>query len=169
MNIPDSHFYQAISTFTGADRRLELILENNGSYVFRDFAHSPSKLKATVNAVKNQFDEKELIAIMELHTFSSLNANFLKEYSGTMDLADVAIVYYNPEVIVHKKLEPISKEQVRQSFSNLNLMVFCDQKELITKIEEFNLSNCNLLFMSSGNFSGIELKEFAANLISPDR
>jgi len=169
LNITDDEFYKAISHFKGASKRLEILAENQSTIIFRDFAHSPSKLKATVNAVKNQFSHKKLIGIMELHTFSSLNANFLKEYSGTMDLADVAIVYYNPEVIVHKKLEPISKEQVRQSFSNLNLMVFCDQKELITKIEEFNLSNCNLLFMSSGNFSGIELKEFAANLISPDR
>jgi UDP-N-acetylmuramate: L-alanyl-gamma-D-glutamyl-meso-diaminopimelate ligase len=145
------------------------LAENQSTRIFRDFAHSPSKLKATVNAVKGQFPEKKLIAIMELHTFSSLNAAFLNEYSGTMDLADLAIVYYNPEVIEHKKLDPISTDQVKQSFNNPDLFVFCDQKELISKIEDLELTESNLLFMSSGNFSGIELKEFAEKIMSPDR
>lgn len=166
LNITDDEFYEAISHFKGASKRLELLAENQSTRIFRDFAHSPSKLKATVNAVKGQFPEKKLIAIMELHTFSSLNAAFLDEYNGTMDLADLAIVYYNPEVIEHKKLKPISTEQVKQSFNNPDLLVFCDQKELISKIEALELIESNLLFMSSGNFSGIELKEFAEKLLN---
>jgi len=166
LDITDDEFYEAISHFKGASKRLELLAENHSTRIFRDFAHSPSKLKATVNAVKWQFPKKKLIAIMELHTFSSLNAAFLNEYSGTMDLADLAIVYYNPEVIEHKKLEPISKVLVKQSFNNSDLLVFCDQKELISKIEALELNDSNLLFMSSGNFSGIELKEFAEKLLN---
>lgn len=166
ISISDDEFYEAISHFKGASKRLELLAENATSKIFRDFAHSPSKLKATVNAVKNQFDEKELIAIMELHTFSSLNAKFLNEYNGTMDLADIPVVYYNPEVIEHKKLHPIHIDQVKKSFNNPKLNVYTNQKELISYIEQVQLKNKILLFMSSGNFSGIDLIEFSKKLIS---
>jgi len=115
---------------------------------------------------KNQFVNKELVAVMELHTFSSLNANFLREYNGTMDLADIPVVYYNPEVIAHKKLAPISKEQVIESFGNSKLIVFTEQKELIQFIENLNLKNKNILLMSSGNFSGIDLIDFSKKLIN---
>lgn len=166
LGISDSDFYEAISDFKGASKRLELLAENNNTKIFRDFAHSPSKLKATINAVKNQFSEKKLIAVMELHTFSSLSAAFLDEYKGTMDLADISIVYYNPEVIEHKKLEAISIDMVKKSFSNPLLKVFDNQKELIEEIQQLYINDSIVLFMSSGNFSGVDLIAFAQKMIS---
>lgn len=165
LGLSDDEFYAAISGFTGASNRLELLAENNYTKIFRDFAHSPSKLNATVKAVKEQFQERKLIAVMELHTFSSLNAKFLNEYAGSMNMADIAVVYFNPEVIKHKKLNPITIEQVKESFKNKNLTVFTDQKELVGYISNYNLKNKTLLLMSSGNFSGINLQNFALELI----
>lgn len=166
LGISDKAFYEAISQFKGAAKRLELLAEKNSTRIFRDFAHSPSKLKATIDAVKKQYPSKKLIAVMELHTFSSLNAHFLNEYSDTMNSGDISIVYYNPEVIEHKRLKPLNKDHVKQSFNKKDLLVFDDQKELIKKIEEIDLGNSNLLLMSSGNFSGIDLKKFSEQLIN---
>jgi UDP-N-acetylmuramate: L-alanyl-gamma-D-glutamyl-meso-diaminopimelate ligase len=106
------------------------------------------------------------MAIMELHTFSSLNADFLKEYAGSMDKANIAIVYFNPEVIKHKKLTPITIEQVKASFQNKKLLVFTEQKDLIDFINESDLSEKNVLFMSSGNFSGIDLVEYSKSMLN---
>ncbi|MCD4834001.1 MAG: peptidoglycan synthetase [Bacteroidales bacterium] len=165
LGLSDDNFYQAISEFKGAAKRLELLAENDTTKIFLDFAHSPSKLNATVNAVKEQFPERELLAVMELHTFSSLNADFLTEYAGSLDKADVGIVYFNPEVIKHKKLKPITTEQVKKSFQNENLIVFTSQKDFANYIMSSDLINKNLLLMSSGNFSGINLKDFANKLV----
>lgn len=165
LDIKDAEFYKAISLFTGAANRLEILAENNSTKIFKDFAHSPSKLKATISAVKNQYSHKQLCAVMELHTFSSLNTNFLDEYNGSMNKADIAVIYYNPKVIEHKKLKSISKEQVKKAFRNKNINVFTDKESLITFIKQIDLTNKNLLLMSSGNFSGIDLKKFALDLI----
>lgn len=165
LGLNDEEFYSAISKFKGAAKRLELLAENENTTIFRDFAHSPSKLKATVNAVKDQFSSRKLIAIMELHTFSSLNANFLNEYKGTMADADKAIVYFNPEVIKHKRLKLISESQVKQAFNDKHLIVFTNQNDLVDYVRHMDLLNHNLLMMSSGNFSGLELKDFACELI----
>ena len=102
---------QSISTFNGAERRLETVKKTNTSTLFRDFAHSPSKLQATINAVKNQFNSRRLIACMELNTFSSLNKSYLSEYKECMDEADIAIIYYNPKNIKSKNLEKISEQE----------------------------------------------------------
>jgi len=102
---------------------------------------------------------------MELHTFSSLNSAFLDEYKGTMDCADIGVVYFNPQVIEHKKLEPITKDQVKDAFGDENLIVITDQKKLIQFIKDVDLSEKNLLLMSSGNFSGVDLKKFAEELL----
>lgn len=169
LGITDEEFDIAISEFKGASRRLEILSKNENSIIFRDFAHSPSKLKATVHAVKEQFPERNLIAVMELHTFSSLNENFLKEYAGSMNLADTAIVYFDPEVIAHKKLNPLTEEKVKDSFQKKNLYVFTNQSKLIEFIRNINLKNKNLLMMSSGNFSGINLNQFAKELIELNR
>lgn len=166
IGITDDEFYAAISEFKGASKRLEILAKNESTIIFRDFAHSPSKLNATVNAVKEQFPERRLIAIMELHTFSSLNADFLKEYAGSMDKANIAIVYFNPEVIKHKKLTPITIEQVKASFQNKKLLVFTEQKDLVDFINESDLSEKNVLFMSSGNFSGIDLVEYSKSMLN---
>ncbi len=165
LGITDEEFYEAISQFKGASKRLEILLENKKTTIFRDFAHSPSKLKATVKAVKEQYRDRELFAVMELHTFSSLNSAFLDEYKGTMDCADIGVVYFNPQVIEHKKLEPITKDQVKDAFGDENLIVITDQKKLIQFIKDVDLSEKNLLLMSSGNFSGVDLKKFAEELL----
>jgi UDP-N-acetylmuramate: L-alanyl-gamma-D-glutamyl-meso-diaminopimelate ligase len=166
IGISDEEFYTAISEFKGASKRLEVLAKNESTIIFRDFAHSPSKLNATVNAVKEQFPERNLLAIMELHTFSSLNAAFLKEYAGSMDKADTAIVYFNPEVIKHKKLEPITIEQVRSSFQNEKLIVFTKQKDLVDFIQASNIFGKNILFMSSGNFSGLDLANYSMSMLN---
>ncbi|MFO7827142.1 MAG: Mur ligase family protein [Bacteroidales bacterium] len=165
LDISDKDFYEAISHFKGASKRLEVIAKNQSTIAFKDFAHSPSKLKATVDAVKKQYPGKKLIAIMELHTFSSLNLNFLNEYKGSMDNADIPVIYFNPEVIKHKKLDPITNQQVKKSFDNTRLKVLTEKKEVIAFLENSDLSDSCLLFMSSGNFSGLDLTQLIHNLL----
>ena len=159
LEISDTDFYKEISTFKGASNRLELVRKTNTSAVYKDFAHSPSKLKATSSAMKKQFQERKLVACMELHTFSSLKEEFLKQYTGCMDEPDTAIVYFSPEAIAHKKLEPISKEQVHTAFGRENLLVFTNSIELEEYLKSLNWNNKNLLMMSSGTFDGIEFGE----------
>jgi UDP-N-acetylmuramate: L-alanyl-gamma-D-glutamyl-meso-diaminopimelate ligase len=163
IGISASNFYNAISSFKGAARRLELLAKNNSVAVFKDFAHSPSKLRATINAVRQQFPERKLIACMELHTFSSLNENFLDQYNGTMDEANVPFVYYNPHTVAHKKLKPISVEMVWKAFANNQIKVFTDSGKLIDEIIHVK-DSVVYLFMSSGNFDGIDLNNFAATV-----
>ena len=159
LEISDTDFYKEISTFKGASNRLELVRKTNTSAVYKDFAHSPSKLKATSSAMKKQFQERKLVACMELHTFSSLNEEFLKQYTGCMNEPDTAIVYFSQEAIAHKKLEPISKEQVHTAFGRENLLVFTNSIELEEYLKSLNWNNKNLLMMSSGTFDGIEFGE----------
>ncbi len=165
IGITNEQFFETISTFKGAAKRLQLIDENKECTVFLDFAHSPSKLKATISSVKNQYPNRKLIACMELHTFSSLNKSFLPQYKNTMLNADEALIYFNPEVIKHKRLESLSKEEVLNYFGTSNVKVFSDtnllQKELLSK----QWRNTNLLLMSSGNFSGIDFHQFAEKIL----
>lgn len=164
VGVSESDFYEAISSFGGAARRLQKITEANGCTAFLDFAHAPSKLRATIKAVKDQYQNRRLVACMELHTFSSLNKDFLPEYKDTMKPADVAYVYFNPEVIAHKGLEKITKEQVAEGFGK-NITVFTDPKALQEELRKIKFENTNLLFMTSGNFSGLNLVEFAKELV----
>lgn len=159
LGISDGDFYRAIRTFSGAAKRLELIAKNEHSLVFKDFAHSPSKLKATTSAVKKQYPTKKLIACMELHTFSSLNKEFLSEYSGAMSSADEAIVYFNPKTIEHKRLASISKQEVEEAFLPSKVSVFDDSAEIQQFLNKTKLSNAVLLLMTSGNFDGVDLNE----------
>ncbi|MFM9052173.1 MAG: UDP-N-acetylmuramate--L-alanine ligase, partial [Bacteroidota bacterium] len=129
LGVSNHDFYKSISSFKGAAKRLEQLGANAHVSVFKDFAHSPSKLKATVAAVRSQFPKQKLIACMELHTFSSLNDEFLKEYDGTMNDADIAMVYFNPHTIAHKQLPPVSVGQVVNAFNRKDLMVFTDSLE----------------------------------------
>ena len=160
----NDQFYQSIASFTGAARRLEWMGGGETYDVYKDFAHSPSKLKATTDAVKKQFPNRRLIACMELHTFSSLNENFLNEYAGSMDLADVAVVYFNPHTIEHKKLKPISVDQVKQAFNRSDLQVFTESQEVKEFVLAQHYKNANLLMMSSGTFDGIDMKVLATQL-----
>ena len=158
-------FYKNIQSFKGASKRLELVKKNNTSNIYKDFAHSPSKLKATSSAVKKQFTKRKLVACMELHTFSSLNQDFLNEYANTMDLPDEAYVYFNPATISHKKLKKISKEQVFNCFKRNDLRVFTDSDTLINELKSKNWVNTNLLLMSSGDFDGVDFNNLAVQLL----
>lgn len=161
---PDD-FYREIASFTGASNRLEKIAETAGCVAYKDFAHSPSKLKATVNAVRERYPEKRLVACMELHTFSSLMADFLPQYKGCMAEADVAYVYFNPKVIEHKRLTPITAEEVREAFGTTNVEVFTESEALQAKLRSLEYKNTALLMMSSGTFDGIDVKDFANKLL----
>ncbi len=165
LGVADAVFYKHIQSFKGAAKRLELIAKNGNARVFKDFAHSPSKLKATINAVKEQFGAQKLVACMELHTFSSLNKEFLQEYKNSMDMADVSIVYYNPHTIEHKRLENISEHEVKAAFANEKILIFNDSTALKTYLEMQNWTDTNLLLMSSGNYDGIDVDIFAKKLL----
>ncbi|PKP42673.1 MAG: peptidoglycan synthetase [Bacteroidetes bacterium HGW-Bacteroidetes-12] len=160
IGISANKFYNAISSFKGASKRLELLYKNNETSIYKDFAHSPSKLKATINAVKEQYPERPLIACIELHTFSSLNKKFLPLYKDTMNKADIAIVYFNPETLKHKKLPPLSYKDIYNAFNNNKLEIFTDSKLLMKKLLSYNLKNKNLLLMSSGNYNGMDFCKF---------
>lgn len=173
IGITDEHFYEAIQSFKGAAKRLELVFKNENFNFYKDFAHSPSKLKATTDAVKKQFTNparpghsggRYIIACMELHTFSSLNEDFLKEYNGSMDLADEAIVYFNPHTIAHKKLKEITEEQVHQAFNRKDLKVFTKSLDVTNYLKSKNWDNKVLLMMSSGNFDGVDFNQLANEL-----
>lgn len=164
LGISDKDFYSAISSFRGAARRLQVLRENDSCVVFQDFAHSPSKLKATISAVKEQYPDRQLTACMELHTFSSLTAGFLPEYSNSMKEADNAIVYYNPVNVEHKHLEELNPENVAKAFGN-GTEVFTDADLLVKRLKSVKFNNHNLLLMSSGTFGGIKLNDLAIELL----
>jgi UDP-N-acetylmuramate: L-alanyl-gamma-D-glutamyl-meso-diaminopimelate ligase len=166
LKIADEQFFEAIQDFKGASNRLELIAKNDSTAIYKDFAHSPSKLKATTQAVKKQYPQRELIACMELHTFSSLNADFLKEYKDSMSKADEAYVYYSNHTLEHKKLEAITPEQVKAAFGSENVTIFNNSDELFNMLNAKEWSNKVLLLMSSGNFDGKNLNRFGEKLIS---
>lgn len=164
VGITDAEFYNAISSFKGAARRLEKIAESPKLIVFKDFAHSPSKLKATTEAVKAQYANRRVIACMELHTFSSLNSDFLAEYANSMNNPDVALVYYNPHTIAHKKLAPITPDQVKEAFGRKDLIVMNESYDVVNYLRDQVYDKAVLLLMSSGNFDGIDLNSFAKEL-----
>jgi UDP-N-acetylmuramate: L-alanyl-gamma-D-glutamyl-meso-diaminopimelate ligase len=157
LDVPSADFYEHIITFKGAARRLELVGKNDNTHIFKDFAHSPSKLKATIHAVKSQFPDRKLIACIELHTFSSLNKDFLAEYADTMDEADTAIVFIDKKTFEQKKMEPYPAETVKAAFAKEDLTFFDDPQVLLSRLETIKMFNTNLLMMSSGNFGGIDI------------
>ena len=165
IGVGENEFYEAIADFNGASNRLQKIVQTSTAVAYKDFAHSPSKLKATVQAVKAQYPNKKLVACMELHTFSSLTHAFLKEYKGSMLKADEAFVYFSPKVIEHKRLQPIDPQDVKEAFGGNNLEVYTDSAALQSKLRGLNYDNTALLLMTSGNFSGVNLIEFARELL----
>lgn len=166
LGVSDNEFYQSIASFEGARKRLQLLAENNQTAVFLDFAHAPSKLKATTQAVKEQFSERQLVACMELHTFSSLNKAFLPQYHLSMRAADKAFVYFNPDTVKHKKLEMLAPGDIAKAFGGQNVTVFSDAQQLLDELRLQNWENTNLLLMSSGNFSGIDFNELAQKIVN---
>jgi UDP-N-acetylmuramate: L-alanyl-gamma-D-glutamyl-meso-diaminopimelate ligase len=150
LGIADEAFYEAITTFKGAAKRLELLAKNNSTNIYKDFAHSPSKLKATIHAVKTQFPDRGLVACMELHTFSSLNKEFLQEYAGALDGADNAVVFIDRKTFEQKKMEPYDASVVKAAFAKDDLLFFNDSQELKNYLESLDMGGKNLLLMSSG-------------------
>ena len=159
MGIDEDDFYEAIATFKGASKRLEKIAENNSSLIFKDFAHSPSKVAATTAAVKEQFSDKKIVACLELHTYSSLNSEFLKEYKNSLEKADEALVFYSPDAIAIKRLEPVTENQIKEAFQKEDLNVFTTASDFKDKLASLNLENSVLLMMSSGNYGGLDMEE----------
>ena len=165
LGISDEQFNEAIQSFGGASKRLELVKKTDESAVYKDFAHAPSKLRATIAAMKEQYPDRRLVACMELHTFSSLTAEFLKQYAGTMDNADVPFVYYSQHALQLKKLPNLDPEQVKASFANDKVRVFTDSKQMVEELRGMSWKGANLLMMSSGNFDGIDFKQLADELV----
>jgi UDP-N-acetylmuramate: L-alanyl-gamma-D-glutamyl-meso-diaminopimelate ligase len=166
LGISASAFARAISSFSGASKRLQLLSDGEKTSVYLDFAHAPSKLKATVEAMKGHYPDRKLIACMELHTYSSLNADFLGQYRGAMDMADEALVYFNSHALTLKRLPEISKSEVKQAFGRENLIVYNDSSEMLKDILSRDWNDANLLLMSSGNFDGWDVKNIAEKVTS---
>ncbi len=159
MGVDEADFYEAIATFKGASKRLEKIAETKNKVVCKDFAHSPSKVKATTQAVKEQYPQRKVIACLELHTYSSLNAGFLEEYEGALDAADEAAVFYSPDAVKIKGLEEVTAEQIAQAFKRADVMIFTDPKTFQDYLFAQNFENSALLLMSSGNYGGLDFEQ----------
>jgi len=162
--IAAEEFAEAISTFSGAAKRLEVLAENDHTVVYRDFAHAPSKLVATIEAVKRQYPDRKLVAVFELHTYSSLNADFLREYAGTMNEADAAAVVFSKHALQLKRLPDLDPEKIREGFGRNDVQVFNEKEKLMEWMRSFSYENANLLLMSSGNFDGADMLTFATQV-----
>lgn len=159
MGIQEEEFYEAIATFKGASKRLEKIAESNSGVAYKDFAHSPSKVAATTKALKEQYPDKKLLACLELHTYSSLNAEFLKEYKGALDAADEAVVFYSPHAVQIKQLEAVSAQQIADAFERNDLKIFTEPQQFKDFLFDQQLAHTALLLMSSGNYGGLDFEE----------
>jgi UDP-N-acetylmuramate: L-alanyl-gamma-D-glutamyl-meso-diaminopimelate ligase len=164
MGVDGADFMQAICSFTGADKRLEHLPSTPETVVYKDFAHSPSKLKATLKAVVEQHPDRKVFAFLELHTFSSLNKNFLDQYAHCMDDAFKAVVYYNPETLAHKKLEPLNPAEVQAAFARTDLLISNHSGNLVDGILKENWGDKVLLWMTSGNFDGCSIEQLATQI-----
>ena len=166
LGLPREKFYASIQSFKGAAKRQEIIVQHDSGVMFRDFAHAPSKLKATVNAVKNQFPSRRLLAVQELHTYSSLNKAFLPNYAQSMDEADTAVIYLNPHAVALKKLELMSQEMLREGFQRKDLILFTDSTALSEYLLAQEYTDTNLLLMSSGNYDNLNLEPLKQKFLS---
>ncbi len=166
MGVQEEEFYQSILTFEGADKRLEPLLFLKDRAFYKDFAHSPSKVRATNNALKNQFKERKLISLFELHTFSSLNENFISEYKDSLINADIKIIYYDPNIAKKKGHESLSDDKIKEAFNDDQLLVFSKSEDLKMYLFEQSYFQTNLLFMSSGNYASLDLDEIKNFLIN---
>jgi UDP-N-acetylmuramate: L-alanyl-gamma-D-glutamyl-meso-diaminopimelate ligase len=162
LGVEPAAFYESIQSFKGAAKRQELVIETSSSAMYRDFAHAPSKLMATVKAVKTQFPDRRLIAVQELHTYSSLNKAFLPNYAHSMDAADICVVYLNPIAVDLKKLELMDQATLRAGFKRPDLKLFTNSSELQTYLLTLDYSSSNLLLMSSGSYDNMELEDIKA-------
>lgn len=154
LGVMDDEFYEAITSFTGASKRLERVAENESGLYFRDFAHAPSKVRATVKAVREQYPNRQLIALLELHTYSSLNPDFLPQYAGSLDAADQAMVTFDPEVVRQKRLPELNSQLLTDHFQRGDLQVITESDQLPLELDRYRNENAVFLLMSSGNFAG---------------
>ncbi|MDC6362431.1 MULTISPECIES: UDP-N-acetylmuramate--L-alanine ligase [Flavobacteriaceae] len=158
MGVDEADFYEAIASFKGAAKRLQKMAQGTNSVVFKDFAHAPSKVKATTMAVREQYPRQRLIACLELHTYSSLNAEFLKEYDGALDAADEAVVFYDPETVKIKGLEEVTAEQIGKALNRSDVNIFTDSNSFQEYLYDLNFSDSVLLLMSSGDYGGLDFE-----------
>ncbi|MEM7107470.1 MAG: Mur ligase domain-containing protein [Bacteroidota bacterium] len=166
IGITEDQFYQAITSFEGASKRLELIAENDRSAIYKDYAHAPSKVRATTLALREQYPERDLVACLELHTFSSLTKDFLKQYKGAMKFSYKPIVYFNPATIAHKGLEPITNDDISNAFDERSLKVFNDRNKLLKYLNDQNWKDKNLVMMTSGTFDHLDF-DVLKSIIQP--
>jgi UDP-N-acetylmuramate: L-alanyl-gamma-D-glutamyl-meso-diaminopimelate ligase len=166
IGVSDAQFFEAVQSFKGAAKRLQVLHKTPKSIAFLDFAHAPSKVHATIEAMKAQYPKRSLIAALELHTFSSLSKVFLPQYKGTMQAADIAIVFFNEHTLAMKKMPPLSMEEVKSYFNHPNLYVFTDNQVLTAFLKQQKFNNQNLLLMTSGTFVGLDLKVLATTLLT---
>ena len=164
LGVSDEVFNEAISTFGGASKRLELVKKSDRCAVYKDFAHAPSKLRATIHAMREQYPNRKLVACMELHTFSSLTQEFLKQYNGTMAEADIRFVYYSKHALQLKKLPDLDPLQVQAAFGD-GVQVFTDSNAMVAELKKMQWNGANLLMMSSGNFDGIDFNKLADEIL----
>lgn len=166
MGISDDDFYLAIASFEGANKRLQKIYSNNehNIHIFLDFAHAPSKVKATIQAVKSLYPQHKIIACLELHTYSSLQKDFLPQYAGSMSESHLPIVYFNPHALALKKLPDLTPDEIKRGFENDSLQVFNDSRQLFETIYSSISKNSVILLMSSGNFDNFDLNNWIKNI-----
>jgi UDP-N-acetylmuramate: L-alanyl-gamma-D-glutamyl-meso-diaminopimelate ligase len=162
MGVDEDDFFEAVASFKGASKRLERLAISSNGVIFKDFAHAPSKVAATTQAVRDQFSSHHFVACLELHTFSSLNPNFIDEYAGALDPADLAIVYYTPQAVALKGLEVLSEAQIAAAFKRDDLVIFTDPIALSDFLLGLNQKPLALLMMSSGNYGGLDLSALNA-------
>ena len=168
MGIDEEDFFEAIASFQGASKRLEKIAENETCIAFKDFAHSPSKVAATTKALKDQYPKRKLIACLELHTYSSLNPEFLKEYKGALDPADIAVVFYSPHAVKIKKLDEIKSEQIADAFQRDDLIIYTNPTDFKSFLYSQDFNNTSLLLMSSGNYGGLDFDELRGLILKEE-
>ena len=159
MGVDEDDFYEAIASFNGASKRLEQVTESSRCLVFKDYAHSPSKVEATTQAVKQQFPDKKLLVCLELHTYSSLTASFLKEYHQTLDAADEVVIYYSKKALEIKQMPSLSAEQIQEAFDREDLKIYTNAEDFKLFLKAKHYDNHVLLLMSSGNYGGLDFEE----------
>lgn len=165
IGLPPEDFYLAMTKFKGASNRLQKIGENKKTKIFKDFAHSPSKVKATTEAVKNQFPDQTLVGVLELHTYSSLNKEFLDQYHGSMQAVDIPVVFFNKHALELKQLPMLEKRHIYNSFDNETIIVFNERNDLENFLKSISWIDKNLLLMSSGNFNGMDKQKLCNELL----
>ncbi|MFH0755908.1 MAG: Mur ligase domain-containing protein [Bacteroidota bacterium] len=166
LGIEDHQFYSAIQTYRGAERRQQLLANGNNRSVYLDYAHAPSSVAATINAFKETYRDQKLVTCLELHTYSSLNMEYIPLYNGSLKEADQAMVYYNPKVVKCKRLPELSPEEIKKHFGKEDLVVYNDAAQLENDLKSLGEDTCLLLLMTSGNFSGLDIRNLAREVVN---